>query len=536
MLIFQASENGGKNRMKIIFVIILIITHCFNLWPERKAQSELNSTQTSEKIKKLIERSETLFNQDKDSTLYYSRKAIRLAKFAQKLKPDAFYNLGYHYYRMGKMDSAANYLEKSVRTSENLKDFTGLGKSLNLLGNVYWYLDAQLQAKKCFDRALQINLKIDNARATGKSYNNLGNFHSKLANYNKAISAFIKAREYYQEAAYLEGQAWLNFSMTRLYKRLEDYEQALNTIQKSLSQYKTISRKTDDSTGIMLCYAQLGDVYILEDQPEKALKFKLKALRMRKETGAQAAIADGYSGVGRCYYQMQEYARAREFMLKSLEYRKASNIESGRETNLKYLGYIAYNNNNLDTALTYLNLGLKSARSRKQRTSQSAILSKLANIHAEMGNYEQALPLIKKHESIQDSLYNLRISKRAAALELQHKLEQQEAKKIKLERENRINALKLDRSRKVRYLLTGIVIFFVFIIIFTFFLYKKQSKIKILEDLIPICANCKKIRTDEGYYDHVENYISSHSDAEFSHGLCPDCLEKLYPEYYHKNE
>jgi len=233
---------------------------------------------------------------------------------------------------------------------------------------------------------------------------------------------------------------------------------------------------------------------------------------------------------------MQEYAKAREFMLKSLEYRKASNIESGRETNLKYLGYIAYNNNNLNKAINYLNLGLKSARSRKQRTSQSAILSKLANIHAEMENYEQALPLIKKHESIQDSLYNLRISKRAAALELQHKLEQQETKKIKLERENRINALKLDRSRKVRYLLTGIVIFFGFIIIFTFFLYKKQSKIKILEDLIPICANCKKIRTDEGYYEHVENYISSHSDAEFSHGICPDCLKQLYPEYYGENE
>ncbi|MBN2600524.1 MAG: PAS domain S-box protein [Candidatus Marinimicrobia bacterium] len=57
-------------------------------------------------------------------------------------------------------------------------------------------------------------------------------------------------------------------------------------------------------------------------------------------------------------------------------------------------------------------------------------------------------------------------------------------------------------------------------------------QVNTLSGLIPICANCKKIRDDKGYWSDVELYISKHSDAEFSHGLCNDCMKKLYPEQY----
>jgi hypothetical protein len=58
------------------------------------------------------------------------------------------------------------------------------------------------------------------------------------------------------------------------------------------------------------------------------------------------------------------------------------------------------------------------------------------------------------------------------------------------------------------------------------------SKIKILSGLIPICASCKKIRDDKGYWNQIEVYISEHSEAEFTHGLCSDCTKKIYPEFY----
>ncbi|MFA5904656.1 MAG: hypothetical protein WC836_12040 [Desulfobacula sp.] len=61
---------------------------------------------------------------------------------------------------------------------------------------------------------------------------------------------------------------------------------------------------------------------------------------------------------------------------------------------------------------------------------------------------------------------------------------------------------------------------------------------KILRGLLPICASCKKIRDDKGYWNRIETYIESHSDAQFSHGLCRDCMEKLYgdQDWYKKRK
>ena len=58
------------------------------------------------------------------------------------------------------------------------------------------------------------------------------------------------------------------------------------------------------------------------------------------------------------------------------------------------------------------------------------------------------------------------------------------------------------------------------------------ANVKTLKGLLPICASCKKIRDDQGYWTQIESYIYKHSDAEFSHGICPDCAKKLYPEIY----
>ncbi len=59
---------------------------------------------------------------------------------------------------------------------------------------------------------------------------------------------------------------------------------------------------------------------------------------------------------------------------------------------------------------------------------------------------------------------------------------------------------------------------------------KALEDVKVLRGFLPICASCKKIRDDKGYWSQIELYIRDHSEADFSHGICPECFEKLYPE------
>lgn len=58
------------------------------------------------------------------------------------------------------------------------------------------------------------------------------------------------------------------------------------------------------------------------------------------------------------------------------------------------------------------------------------------------------------------------------------------------------------------------------------------DEVKTLQGIIPICASCKKIRDDRGYWRQVEEYLKSHSHAEFTHGICPGCIKELYPDLY----
>jgi hypothetical protein len=56
------------------------------------------------------------------------------------------------------------------------------------------------------------------------------------------------------------------------------------------------------------------------------------------------------------------------------------------------------------------------------------------------------------------------------------------------------------------------------------------ANVKTLRGLLPICSYCKKIRDDKGYWNRLESYIRDHSGAEFTHGICPECLKKLYSD------
>ena len=57
------------------------------------------------------------------------------------------------------------------------------------------------------------------------------------------------------------------------------------------------------------------------------------------------------------------------------------------------------------------------------------------------------------------------------------------------------------------------------------------SDVKILSGFLPICSCCKNIRDDKGYWNQIESYIRNHSEAEFTHGICPKCIKELYPEF-----
>ena len=207
------------------------------------------------------------------------------------------------------------------------------------------------------------------------------------------------------------------------------------------------------------------------------------------------------------------------------------NLAELREREGKYHTSIEYAERGLDFAKKTLNLNL-------QKKSYEI----LSSVNNSLKYYQSSYENFKLYKFISDSIYKRNTSKQISDIQIKYEIEKQE----------RERALQKDSYDKQRvYLNTTLILVLGMIIVIIFTLRSNSKKrelnqelvkamknVKSLKGLLPICAECKKIRGDSGYWTQVEDYLSSHSDAKFSHSLCPECTKKLYPKHKtnHKKE
>jgi len=87
-------------------------------------------------------------------------------------------------------------------------------------------------------------------------------------------------------------------------------------------------------------------------------------------------------------------------------------------------------------------------------------------------------------------------------------------------------------SQRLGEIMIELSIFIIVMVIQTLLFKNLYKRIRLLEGFIPICANCKKIKSTGEQWEQIEKYITQHSLAQFSHSICPDCVSLLYPDLY----
>lgn len=141
------------------------------------------------------------------------------------------------------------------------------------------------------------------------------------------------------------------------------------------------------------------------------------------------------------------------------------------------------------------------------RTNESDELAMLRDTYASME--EELQKSVSARERLQQELRNAsdELEQRVVA-RTRELLEQNRNLNVELEERRRIEKKRAADFKELK---------------------KKMDSVKTLSGLLPICASCKRIRDEDGYWNELETYIEAHSDIVFSHGICPECIEKLYP-------
>jgi len=509
---------------KILSLLILSVL----LFAEDRPSIDINK-----QLQKYQDLAQEFVNKSQDSLQYYGDKAIELADKTSDLeiRQDVYYNIGYYYKRSGLYDSASVILENALKYYKQSKDSTGIGKSKNQIGHLYRLKSEYLKARAYYKDAIQIHENFDNKKELGRSLTNLANLYTKAGDYNKSIDLLLRASENYQQIDFTEGFAWLDFSMSMLYNSVGESQKALEYVKNSLDTYETLG----DSIGIRLCYSQLGYLYTHDfDSLEKGLEYQKKTLALARDLGIKVIIADGLAGLAQTYYKMKNYDQAKDYFKKSSNYRLESGMLSGISNNFKYLGYIEAENGNYYQAKKYYDQSIFYAREANKKGVMRDIYQALSELYEKKGNSSKALEYLKKYIHLDNIILSNEVTKKVASTQLKHELKIKEQQNRYLKQQNKIQELKITKGNLSRNILIIILSFTIILLGFIIYLYYKNKKIQKLKRLIPICSNCKKIRTDEGYYEQVESYISKHTGSDFSHGICPDCMEELYPDTYER--
>ena len=281
-----------------------------------------------------------------------------------------------------------------------------------------------------------------------------------------------------------------------IYAESNDLAAALEVGQKVV-QY---CREGGNVRGESIALNNLAMTYLELGSGEDALATCKESLRLAREHGIEAVVLTAQSTLGEIYLGIKDFAKAEESLLRALSLARENKAGSDELQCLLHLGKVYWHRRNDQAALSTFQNALSLSRASNDRRGEFQCHQMLSEIYESQGDLTRALQHYKQYHLVKEQVFNEAADHKLKNLKISYEVET-------LKQESEIH-----RLRNVE-------------------LQAALEQVKRLSGLLPICAHCKKIRDDAGYWQDVAVYIRDHSEAEFSHGICPECMETLYSEF-----
>lgn len=430
-----------------------------------------------------------------DQSLAAATKAQQAARAAGDLRGEAeAYNyIAYAHRNQSLLDLARSDAQASVRLFVQAGDRWGEAQGYNTLGLIEADAGRFVDALQNHLKALAIREKDVDKEGLSYTFNNLGNIYRNMGDYQKALEYHQRGLELKVALGNKSSEAYSHHNIGLVYFVMEDYANAIAAYRRGL----VIREQLKDPRSIGVSLNAIGQVEAITN-PAAALITYERALRLRRETGDQRGemateinLADVYKRIGR-----------------------------------------------LPEAAAALNRATAIGERLDAPLMKSNALKGLAEVSALRGDYAAAYQHQIEHQAARDKIFNQETSERFHHLEVAQEEERRQQQIQLLERENA-----LVRTTRTAVAVIAVLIFATLASLYARFRLKNQSearlrakadelsaaldRVQTLKGMLPICAWCKKIREDNGYWTRVESFVSSHSAAEFTHCICPACANNI---------
>ncbi|MEX2527047.1 MAG: tetratricopeptide repeat protein [Gemmatimonadota bacterium] len=464
---------------------------------------------------------------------------------------------GYAYY--GQHSEAIVVGREAVGILAATADTAALASLHNDLGLAFWNQVEYDSAVAHFSQAAELQRALGDLNSLARVFNNLGAAHYQWGNYELALTWFLQALEYRRQLGDEAGEALALTNVGLTYRDWGQLEGARSAYDEAIR----ISDRIGYVFGQAYARLNLAELHLLQGELSDAEGLFRRSLETYVQgSGTEILPPEALGGevlnrlgLAQIHVMRGDAAGAIGDLLETLDLaRQAESPRYEARTRLE-LGKAFRAEGRLEAASEQLQLGLTAARARDQRPITVELLAALAEVEEARNRPAEALRQLQAHLALRDSLFSQGAAQRIAAMEAQSEIERQARENVELREEQLLREAAIQRQRTFTAIWGGLFLFAVGIAGILVYTGKKQreratalilanrnleqandelrrsaQEIQTLRGLIPICAHCKKVRDDEGYWGSVEVYVTRRSEAYFSHSICTECGPRLYGE------
>lgn len=427
---------------------------------------------------------------------------------------------------------------KALAAARAANDVRGEAEALNYVAYGYRSQSLLEPSRQAALESVRLYTQVADDWGQSQGYNTLGLIEADDAQYPEALAYHLKALAIRERTGDKEGLAYSNNNLGNVHRNMRDYDQALARHQQGLALKVELGMKASEA----FSHQNIGLVYYEMGDHAAALAAYQRALAIREALGDRRAIGVSLNAIGQVEAQTNP-AAALGIFERALALRRENADARGEMATEFNLGEVHRELKNLPLALAAYQRALAIGSRIDAPLMRSNVLRAMAETEAERGDHRAAYQHLLQYDEARERMFSVEDAGRFERLQGAREAERKQHRIELLEQQGRVRDADLAQTQMERLALgviAGLVIVSLSLLYGRYRLKHKSEarlrqqaetlaealeRVHTLKGLLPICAWCKNIRDDQGYWTQIEAYVSTHSAAEFTHGICPTCAD-----------
>ncbi|MBI9069402.1 MAG: tetratricopeptide repeat protein [Salinivirgaceae bacterium] len=399
-------------------------------------------------------------------------------------------------------DSALVFVKKSEALSKKINDSKRLAESCKLLGNIFYGKDDFDKAENFYQEALNEYIKTNNILGKAKIYNNLGALYRNKGNYTESLKYYQLSLEFREQIGDRQGMGKTYNNIGNLHLIQKNFNIALKYFNKS----QQIRKEYNDSLGISGCYVNIGATYIGKNNYTVAISYFKKAIEIYQSFEDIFGMGECYKSIGIANLKLEKIDLALDYLAMSYEIEKKLGDRIGMASSLTLMANTYNKSGEYKLALQKALKSLEIANKLEVLQLKTENYEQISLAYEGLANYNKSLYYHKLLLKSKDSLINIEKIGELEAIEAKYQSENKQLQIEKLESDNKLNSLNMQRMQIKQYFSYGIIAISLLIIITLFLL-----RIKLQRKNRTIFDQNEEIRTQneelEKHRNHLEDLV-----------------------------